>query len=65
MSNSCTKANRTLDFIMHSLSACPHDVKDSAYKRLVYPILEYGSSGLTWLHISIEFEKNIKNESKS
>ena len=31
VSNICTKANRTLGFLRHNLSACPQDVKESAY----------------------------------
>ena len=42
--NICTKANRTLGFLRRNLAACPRDVKESAYKELVCPILEYGSS---------------------
>ena len=38
----CTKANRTIGFLRRNLSAC--DVKESAYKGLVRPVLEYGSS---------------------
>ena len=30
--------------IYRNLSACPQDVKESAYKGLVRPVLEYGSS---------------------
>ena len=44
VSNICTKANRTLGFLRRNLAACPLDVKESAYKGLVRPILEYGSS---------------------
>ena len=44
VSNICTKANRTLGFLRRNLTACPQDVKESAYKGLVRPILEYGSS---------------------
>ena len=44
VSNICTKTNRTFGFLRRNLSACPHDVKESAYKGLVHPILEYGSS---------------------
>ena len=44
VSNICTKANRTLGFLRRNLEACPLDVKESAYKGLVRPILEYGSS---------------------
>ena len=34
----------TLGFLRRNLVACPLDVKESAYKGLVRPILEYGSS---------------------
>ena len=44
VSNICTKANRTLGFLRRNLAACPLDVKESAYKGLVRPILEYSSS---------------------
>ena len=44
ISNICTKANRTLGFLRRNLPACPRDVKESAYRGLVRPILEYGSS---------------------
>ena len=44
VSNICTKANRTLGFLRRNLSARPKDVKESAYKGLVCPVLEYGSS---------------------
>ena len=40
MCNVCTKANRTLGFLF----SCPQDVREAAYKGLVRPILEYGSS---------------------
>ena len=42
VSNICTKANMTLGFLRRNLSACPQDVKESAYKGLVCPVLEYG-----------------------
>ena len=44
VSNISTKANRTLGFLRRNLSACPQDAKESAYKGLVHPVLEYGSS---------------------
>ena len=44
VSNICTKANRTLGFLRRNLAACPRDVIESAYKVLVRPILEFGSS---------------------
>ena len=42
--NICTKANRTLGFLRRKLYSCPQDVKETAYKTMVRPILEYGSS---------------------
>ena len=45
ISNVCTKANRTLVFFFRrNLFSCPQDVRKAAYKGLVRPILEYGSS---------------------
>ena len=44
ISNVCTKANRTLGFLRRNLYSCPQDVKEAAYKGLVRPVLEYGSS---------------------
>ena len=46
ISDICTKTNRTLGLLRCNLAACPQGVKESAYKRLVRPILEYGSSVL-------------------
>ena len=43
VSNVCTKANRTLGFLRRNLSSCPQDVKETAYKGLVRPILEDAS----------------------
>ena len=42
--NVCTKANRTLGFLRRNLYSCPPDVKEAAYKGLVWPVLEYGIS---------------------
>ena len=42
--NVCSKANRTLGFLRRNLFSCPQDVKEAAYKGMVRPILEYGSS---------------------
>ena len=42
--NACSKANRTLGFLRRNLFSCPQDVKEAAYKSLVRPILEYGST---------------------
>ena len=44
VSNICTKANRTLGFLRRTLFSCPQNVKEAAYKGMVRPILEYGSS---------------------
>ena len=44
ISNICTKANRTFGFFMRTLFSCPQNVKEAAYKGMVRPILEYGSS---------------------
>ena len=52
----CTKANRTLGFLRRNLSACPQDVKESAYKGLVRPVLEYGSSVLDPSNILLQEE---------
>ena len=44
VSNVCTKANRTLGFLKRNLYSCPQEVKEAAYKGLVRPVLDYGSS---------------------
>ena len=44
ISNICTKANRTLGFLRRTLFSCPQNMKEAAYKSMVRPILEYGSS---------------------
>ena len=44
VSNVCTSANRTLGFLRRNLYSCPQEVKEAAYKRLVHPVLDYGSS---------------------
>ena len=44
VSNVCTKANRTLGFVRRNLCSCPQEVKEAAYKGLVRPVLDYGSS---------------------
>ena len=40
----CSKTNRTLGFLRRNLFSCPQDVKEAAYKTMVRPILEYGST---------------------
>ena len=44
ISNICTKDYRTLGFLRRTLFYCPQNVKEAAYKGMVRPILEYGSS---------------------
>ena len=44
VSNVCTKANRTLGFLRRNLYSWPQEVKEAAYKGLVRPVLDYGSS---------------------
>ena len=44
VSNVCSKANRTLGFLRRNLYCCPQEVKEAAYKGLVRPVLDYGSS---------------------
>ena len=62
VSNICTKANRTLGFLRRNLSACPQDVKESAYKGLVRPVLEYGSS--VWDPSSILLQEELEKVQK-
>ena len=62
VSNICTKANRTLGFLRRNLSACPQDVKESAYKGLVCPVLEYGSS--VWDPSSILLQEELEKVQK-
>ena len=44
VSNVCTKANRALGFLRRNLYSCPQEVKEAAYKGLMRPVLDYGSS---------------------
>ena len=44
VSNVCTKANRTLGFLRRNLYSFPQEIKEAAYKGLVRPVLDYGSS---------------------
>ena len=44
VSNVCTKANRTHGFLRRSLHSYLQEVKEAAYKGLVRPVLDYGSS---------------------
>ena len=58
VSNTCTKTNRTLSFLRRNLAACPRDVKESAYKGPVRPILEYGIS--VWDSKAYFFKMNLR-----
>ena len=62
VSNICTKANRTLGYLRRNLAACPRDVTESAYKGLVRPILEYGSS--VWDPQSILLQNELEKVQK-
>ena len=62
VSNICTKANRTLGFLRRNLSACPQDVKESAYKGFVRPVLEHGSS--VWDPSSILLQEELEKVQK-
>ena len=44
VSSVCTKAKRTLGYLSRNLYSCPKEVKEAAYKGLVCPVLDYGSS---------------------
>ena len=63
ISNICTKANRTLGFLRRTLFSCPRNVKEAAYKGMVRPILEYGSS--VWDPHPDKLQKEIGKGSKS
>ena len=39
-----TKANRTIDFLVRNIHACPKEVKAVAYTTLVRPSIEYASA---------------------
>ena len=55
-----SKANRTLGFVMRNLHQCPQDIKVSAYKTLVRPLVEYSSS--VW---ELHYTKNLINKLES
>ncbi len=44
INNMLNKANRTLGFISRNLKRCPNKLRETAYKSLVRPKLEYGSA---------------------
>ena len=62
VSNVCTKANRTLGFLRRNLYSCPQEVKEAAYKGLVRPVLDYGSS--VWEPPGIVLEEELESVQK-
>ena len=58
ISNICTKANRTLGFLRQTFFSCPQNVKESAYKGMVRPILENGSS--VWDPLPDKLQKELE-----
>ena len=62
VSNICTNAYSTLGLLRQNLAACPRDVKESAYKGLVRPVLEYGSP--VWDPQSILLQDELKKVQK-
>ena len=57
-----TKAKRTLGFLRRNLPACPQEVKESAYKGVARPVLEYGSS--FWDPSSILLQEELEKVQK-
>ena len=62
VSNVCTKANRTLGFLRRNLYSCPQEVKEAAYKGLVCPVLDYGSS--VWDPIGVVLQEELESVQK-
>ena len=62
VSNVCTKANRTLGFLRRNLYSCPQEVKKAAYKGLVRPVLDYGSS--VWDHPCVVLQEELESVQK-
>ena len=62
ISNVCTKANRTLGFLRRSLYSCPQEVKEAAYKGLVRPVLDYGSS--VWEPPGVVLQEELESSQK-
>ena len=56
------KADKTLILFRYNLAACPQDVKESVYKGLVRPVVEYGSS--IWDSQSILFQDELEKVQK-
>ena len=62
VSNVCTKANRTLGFLRRNLYSCPQEVKEAAYKGLVRPVLDYGSS--VWYPPGVVLQEELESVQK-
>ena len=62
VSNVCTKANRTLGFLRRNLYSCPQEVKEAAYKGLVRPVLDYGSS--VWDPLGVVLQEELESVQK-
>ena len=58
----CTKANRTLGFLRRNLYSCPQEVKEAAYKGLVRPALDYGSS--VWVPPGVVLQEELESVQK-
>ena len=62
VSNVYTKANRTLGFLRRNLYSCPQEVKGAAYKGLVRPVLDYGSS--VWDPTGVVLQEELESVQK-
>ena len=64
VSNVCTKANRTLGFLRRLIFLPPplQEVKEAAYKGLVRPILDYGSS--VWDPPGVDLQEELESMQK-
>ena len=45
INNVCSKANKTLGFLRRNLKISSREIKETAYKTLVRPIMEYAATG--------------------
>ena len=62
VSNVCTKGNRTLGFLRRKLYSCLQEVKEAAYKGLVRPVLDYGSS--VWDSSGVVLQEELESVQK-
>ena len=63
VSNVCTKTYRTPWFLRRNLYSCPQEVKEAAYKGLVRPVLDYGSS--VWDPPVVVLQEELKSVQKA